>query len=267
MYDFDYHRPTSVAEASDALKSHPDARLIAGGMTLVPTLKLRLAKASHLVDLAKIAGLAGIESGGGAITIGAMTTHAEVANSPKVRAAILALADLASGIGDPHVRHCGTLGGSVANNDPAADYPAALLALGATVRTNLRDIAADAFFTGMFETALKVGEVITSVQFPIPEKAAYVKFRNPPSRYALVGVFAAAIGGSVRVAVTGAAQCVFRHADLETAIATTAGPAPYVPIVKRDGLLSDIHGTAEYRAHLVGVLAQRAVDAMAMKSV
>ena len=212
MYDFTYHRPASLADAVKALAGSSDSKLIAGGMTLVPTLKQRLANPADLIDLAAIAELKGIKVDGTGVTIGAMTTHGEVAHSAEVQKAIPALAVLAELIGDPQVRNRGTIGGSICNNDPAADYPAGL---DATVQTNKRKIKADDFFKGMFETALEDGEIVTAVSFPKPEKAGYAKFRNPASRYAMVGVMVAKTGGGVRVAVTGAGPVVFRHREME----------------------------------------------------
>jgi aerobic carbon-monoxide dehydrogenase medium subunit len=263
MYEFAYHRPANLSAALTQLSSDPDSKLLAGGQTLLPTMKQRLASPSALIDLGKIAELAGVSREGDAIVIGAMTRHADVAASAAVQQAIPALAGLAAHIGDPQVRHRGTLGGSLANNDPAADYPAAALALNATVVTNKREIAADAFFKGLFETALAADEIITKVRFPIPEKAAYEKFRNPASRYAMVGVFIAKAAGGVRVAVTGAgASGVFRVAAMESALASNFTPAAIAAIkASPDGLNTDIHADAAYRAHLIGVLAKRAVAA------
>jgi carbon-monoxide dehydrogenase medium subunit len=262
MYEFDYHRPASLDEVANLLDARPEAKLVAGGMTLVPTLKLRLAKPSDLVDLAAIPSLRGISDEGGALVIGGMTRHAEVNRSALVKAGIPALAALAAMIGDPAVRNRGTIGGSIANNDPAADYPAALVGLGATVRTTSREIAADDFFTGMFETALAPTEIVTSVRFPKPQAAAYQKFKNPASRYAIVGVFVARTPGGVRVAVTGAGPCVFRVPAMEAALAASFTPEAIKDITIPDtGLNSDIHASAEYRAHLVGVMARRAVAA------
>jgi aerobic carbon-monoxide dehydrogenase medium subunit len=260
MYAFEYHRPTSVADAVSLLKGAGDGVLLAGGMTLIPTLKQRLASPSDVVDLAKIEDLKGIRQAGDSVVIGAMVTHDEVASSEVVKSVIPALAELAEMIGDPQVRARGTIGGSIANNDPAADYPAAVVGLNATIHTNQRQIAGDDFFTGMFETALAEGELVTSVSFPKPEKANYEKFRNPASRYAIVGVMVARTGGGVRVAVTGAAPCVFRAGDMESALAGNfaAGALDGVT-VKPDGLNSDIHASAAYRAHLVKVMAKRAV--------
>ena len=261
MHAFEYAAPSSVADAVAALGE--DAKLLAGGQTLLPTMKQRLAAPAKLVDLSKIAGLSGISRQGDTIVIGATTRHADVASSAVVAEAIPALAHLASLIGDPAVRHKGTIGGSLANNDPAADYPAAALGLGATIVTNTREIGADQFFKGMFETALEENEIITAVKFPIPAKAGYQKFRNPASRYAMVGVFVAKSAAGVRVAVTGAGSGgVFRHAAAEAALAADFS-AQAVAGVKTDAsnLLSDLHGDAEYRAHLVNVMTKRAVEA------
>jgi len=262
MYAFAYHRPASLADAMALLSNAEDARPLAGGHTLLPTLKQRLAQPSDLVDLGAISELRGIREEAGGITIGAMTTHAAVAHDAAVRRVIPALADLAEGIGDRQVRNRGTIGGSICNADPAADYPAALVGLGATVRTTSREIPADDFFTGMFETALEAGELVREVHFPKPDKAAYAKFANPASRYAVVGVFVAQAGGGVRVAVTGAAPSVFRWTDAETALSGNwAASALDALQVDADGLNSDIHASAEYRANLVKVMARRALAA------
>jgi carbon-monoxide dehydrogenase medium subunit len=262
MYAFNYHRPSSLAEAATAL-ANPDAKLLAGGHTLLPTMKLRLASPKVLVDLSRIAELRGIDKKGNALVIGAMTPHAEVASSAVVRGAIPGLCEVAHGIGDPHVRHRGTIGGSVANNDPAADYPGAVLALNATVTTNKRDIKADDFFTGLFSTALGQGEILTRISFPVPTKFAYVKFANPASRYALVGVAVAQVGSETRVAVTGAgSNGVFRHKAMEAALAKSWSADALKGITTDPSMMnSDIHAAADYRAHLVGVLARRAVAA------
>jgi carbon-monoxide dehydrogenase medium subunit len=261
MYDFNYQRADSVADAVSKVKSADDGTLMAGGMTLIPTLKQRLAQPSDVVDLGGIADLIGISVDGDTVTIGAMTTHATVAHSADVKARIPALADLAESIGDPQVRNRGTIGGSIANNDPAADYPSACLGLGATIVTDQREIAADDFFTGLFETALNEGEVITAVKFPVPAKAAYMKFPNPASRYAIVGVFVAQTGGAARVAVTGAGQDgVFRVPEMESALGANFSADAVANIsVSPDDLNSDIHASSEYRAHLVTVMAKRAV--------
>jgi len=262
MYDFEFYRPASVAEAANLLAKDGERRPLAGGMSLIPTLKLRLARYSALVDLGALSELRGIRRDGNALVIGAMTTHATVASSAEARRAIPALADLAEGIGDPLVRNRGTIGGSIAYADPAADYPAAIVGLGATVVTNRRSIAGDDFFTGMLETALEPGEIITEVRFPLPQKAAYVKHAQQASRFALVGVFVAQRADGVRVAVTGAGPSVFRFKEAEAGLARRFDPAALKGIeVSPDGLNSDIHGSAEYRAHAVGVLARRAVQA------
>jgi len=259
VYDFSYHRPGSL-DAAAAIAARDGFKLLAGGMSLIPALKLRLARYSGLVDLGALGGLRGIARDGNAIVIGAMTPHAEVAASPEIARAIPALAALAGGIGDPLVRNRGTIGGSIANADPAADYPAGVLGLGATVRTNQREIAADDFFTELFTTALRAGEIITSVRFPIPQAAAYWKHRQPASRFALAGVFVAQTAAGVRVAVTGAGPSVFRLAAAEVALAMRFEASALDGIdVSPDGLNSDIHASAEYRARCVQVLARRAV--------
>jgi carbon-monoxide dehydrogenase medium subunit len=278
MYNFEFHRPTTVDEAVRFLNSD-DAKLLAGGQTLLPTMKQRLAAPKHVIDLGGVTGLSSIEHKGGSLvmnrtgggtvlrggtlTIGALTRHADVATSPEVREAVPALANLAGGIGDPAVRNRGTIGGSVANNDPSADYPAACLALGASIVTNKRGIAADDFFTGLFETALQPGELILNIVFPAPGRAAYAKFRNPASRYAIVGVFVSENRGEVRVAVTGAGQSgVFRVPAIERALTDRFEPS-VIDTVKIDpsNLISDIHAAADYRAHLIKVMAKRAVQA------
>lgn len=258
MYAFTYERPTSVADAAKLAAA--GAQLLAGGQTLLASMKLRLSQPEKLVDLAGIPELAEIKKEGDGVRIGAMARHVQVANNADVKAAIPALADLASHIGDRQVRTMGTIGGSVANNDPAACYPAAVLALNAVVKTNQREIAADDFFQGMFTTALEAGELIVSIRFPAPKRAAYVRQRQQASRFALVGVFVADTGNGVRVAVTGAANSVFRHQGLEDALSKNFTPeaAAGVPIDASD-LNSDIHAPAEYRANLISVLAQRAV--------
>ncbi|HZZ61587.1 MAG TPA: xanthine dehydrogenase family protein subunit M [Roseiarcus sp.] len=264
MYAFEYHRPNTLSGALADLEK-ADAKALAGGMTLIPTMKQRLANPSIIIDLKSVPELSGLSREGDNLVIGAMTRHAEVARSPVVQAAIPALAALARGIGDPHVRNRGTIGGSLANDDPAADYPAAVLALGATVVSSKRRIPADDFFKGLFETALESGELITQVSFPIPAKAAYMKFANPASRYALVGVFVAKTAGGVRVAVTGAGENgVFRASALEAALnANFSASALDGVSIPANGLNSDIHADADYRAHLIGVMARRAVAAAA----
>ncbi|MCK1300984.1 xanthine dehydrogenase family protein subunit M [Bradyrhizobium sp. 24] len=263
MYDFKYHRPGTVRQAANILVKNEDAKVIAGGHTLIPVMKQRLASPPHLVDLSHIDGLNTIEMKGRALVIGATARHAEVASSAIVGEAIPALATLASQIGDPAVRHKGTIGGSLANNDPTADYPAAVLALGATIVTNKRRLKAEEFFQGLFTTALEADEIITKVMFPLPKKAAYIKFRNQASRYALVGVFVARRPSDVRVAVTGAgSEGVFRVTAFEEALKKRFAAKALDGIeVPADGLNSDIHGSAEYRAHLIGVLTRRALDA------
>jgi len=262
MYAFKYQRAQSVADASAFAAKNSDAKLLAGGQSLIATMKLRLSQPSDLIDLGGLAELRGIKVEGSTVTIGAMTRHAEVAASAEVKKAIPALASLAWSIGDRQVRNMGTIGGSVAHNDPAADYPSAVLALNATVNTNKRKIAADQFFKGMYETALEAGEIITSVSFPCPKRAAYMKFKNPASRYAIVGVFVADTGKGVRVAVTGAAPCVFRVAEMEKALSAKFAPESVASIaVPEKGLNSDLHAKADYRAHLITVMAKRAVAA------
>ena len=264
MYAFDYHRPDSLRKAASLAATVEDAKFLAGGHTLLPTMKQRLASPAALIDLNTVKELAGIELRGRTIVIGAMTRHASVEHAPEVQQALPALAELAHLIGDPQVRHRGTIGGSIANNDPAADYPAACVALGATIVTNKRKLVADEFFTGLFDTALEDGEIITKVVFPLASRAAYAKFRNPASRYALAGVFVAKRGSDIRVAVTGAGPCVFRVKAMEEALSKNFSSDAIKDIkVPADGLNSDIHGSAEYRAHLIGVLARRAVAATA----
>ncbi len=265
MYAFDYRRPHSLNEADLAYKAMPGAKYLAGGQTLIPTLKQRLARPEGLIDLGAIADLKKISVSGTVLTIGAMVTHAHVAESKEVAAALPGLAKLAGGIGDPHVRNRGTIGGSVANNDPAADYPAAVLALGATIHTDKRTLTAEEFFKGLFTTALDESEILTGVSFPLPAKFAYAKFPNPASRYALVGVAVAQRGSDVRVAVTGAGQGgVFRVPAIEAALKAsfTAAAAGGVKVAATD-LNSDMHADATYRAHLISVMAKRAVAALA----
>src|SRR6195256_188733 len=263
MYNFTYHRASGLRQAQNLLGKLEDPKRLAGGMTLLPTMKMRLASPANLIDLDRVEGLEGIEVKGRSLVIGALARHAEVANSATVGEAIPAPAELAGMIGDPAVRHRGTLGGSVANNDPNADYPAACLGLGATIITTKRKILADDFFKGLFETALEPDEIITKVKFPKPNKAGYVKFPNPASRYALVGVFVSKRGSEVRVAVTGAGgNGVFRVPTFEEALKKRFGTKSLDGMtIGQEGMGSDIHGSAEYRAHLVGVLARRAVAA------
>lgn len=262
MHEFNYHKALSVADAAAKVAASADGKLLAGGQTLIAAMKMRLAAPADLVDLAGIAELRGIKVEGGNIAIGAMTTHADVASSKDIQKAIPALALLAGSIGDRMVRNMGTLGGSLAHNDPVADYPAAVLGLGGTIRTNKREIAADDFFKGMYETALQTGEIIVSASFPVPRRAAYIKFKNPASRYAIVGVMVVDTDTGVRVAVTGAASSVFRIAAMEKALAAKWSPDAIAGIsVPAAGLNSDMHASAEYRAHLITVMARRAVEA------
>jgi len=260
MYLFEAKTPTDVDAVKAALDEDDEAQFLAGGQTLIPVLKQRLAMPSTLVDLNKVEGLSGITTKGDVIEIGAMTRHADVAANEDVQKAIPALALLAGGIGDPHVRNRGTIGGSIANNDPAADYPCAVLGLGATVVTDRREIEADLFFLGMFETALNEGELITSVRFPVPERSGYLKLPHPATRFALVGVMVAKFGSMIRVAVTGAGPCVFRVPEMEQALTEKFVPEQIKDgLVEADDLNNDIHASREYRAHLVGVMARRAV--------
>jgi carbon-monoxide dehydrogenase medium subunit len=260
MYDFDYHKPASLDEAAALLASKDDHKLLAGGMSLIPSLKLRLNRYSCLVDLGALQDIKGIRRDGDALVIGAMTPHAVVAASAEVLKILPAIASLAEGIGDPLVRNRGTMGGSMANADPAADYPAAIIGLGATVVTNQRNIAGDDFFKGVFETALQPDEIIREVRFPIPEKAGYAKYRQPASRFAIVGVFVSKTASGVRVGVTGAAPSVFRFTEAEAALAKHFDPAALDGIIlKTDHLNSDIHASAEYRAHCVVEMTRRAV--------
>ncbi len=261
MYDFNYHRPASLEEAQQLFNGAEDGIYLAGGHTLLPSMKQRLAAPTDVIDLGAIDSLSGIEDTGDAVTVGALTQHEAVATSAVVQAQIAALSELAGLIGDAQVRNRGTLGGSVANSDPAADYPAGVLGLGATITTERRQIAADDFFLGMFETALEDGEILTSISFPKPDAAAYVKFPNPASRYATVGVFVARFGATVRVAITGAAPCVFRCTEMETVLTANFSSDAIAGIkLSPDRMNSDLHASAEYRANLCTVMAKRAVD-------
>jgi len=262
MYAFTFEQPTTLEQAVALLADNDEAKLLAGGHSLVPVMKQRLASPSVIVDLSKIEGLSGIEKTGDSITIGAMTKHHVTAGSPIVQQAIPALASVPASVGDPAVRHRGTIGGSVANNDPNADYPAACLGLGATIITSKREIPSDEFFQGMFTTALEPDEIITKFRFPIPEKAAYQKFKHPASGFALVGVFVSKRGNDIRVAVTGAgANGVFRVPEFEAALAKNFDAKAIEGLkVSPDGLNSDIHASPEYRAHLIGVMAKRALN-------
>jgi len=264
MYNFEYTKPASIADAAAKRSADDDASYLAGGMTLIPTLKQRLAQPSQLLDLSAIAELKGITVANGVVTIGAMTCHADVAASADVRKHIPALAALAGQIGDPQVRNRGTLGGSIANSDPSADYPAAVVGLGAVVHTNTRQIAGDDFFKGLFETALEPGELIVKVSFPVPKRAVYMKFPNPASRYAVVGVWVAETAAGIRVAVTGAGACAFRIPEMEVALAKSFNADAIKSItVDAAAMNNDLHATSAYRAHLVGVMARRAVAAIA----
>jgi len=260
MYDFQYHKPASVDAAARILSDHDSYKPLAGGMSLIPALKMRLARYDALVDLGGIAALRGVTCSANEVVIGAMTPHVDVAECTEVQRALPALATLAGGIGDPLVRNRGTIGGSIANADPAADYPAAVVGLGATVVTNRREIAGDEFFISLFETALQPGELIVSVRFPLPAAAAYLKLPQPASRFALVGVFVANTARGARVAVAGAGPSVFRFHQAEAALSNSFEPAALGSIsLSRDGLNSDIHGSAEYRANCVTVMTRRAV--------
>ena len=260
MHRFDFHAPKSVKEAEELRRTRSDATYLAGGMTLIPTLKQRLASPSDLIDLNAVVGLTGIEVTKDKVVIGAMTRHAEVAGSPDVRRAIPALARLVSWIGDQQVRNRGTIGGSLANSDPAADYPAAVVGLNATIVTSKRTIGADDYFKDLFTTALQPGELIVKVEFPVPKRAAYRKFPNPASRYAVVGVMVAETGGKIRVGVTGAGPCAFRATAIEAALAKKLSPESVAAVSIAAGRFnSDMHASAEYRANLVSVMAQRAV--------
>ncbi len=262
MYPFLYQRPTSLDDALKSFRSADDACYLAGGQTLLPVMKQRLAMPSDVIDLASIGELRGFTVAQDRLSIGAMTSHAVVAQAAEIKSCIPGLSHLAGTIGDPHVRNRGTLGGSIANNDPAADYPAALVALDAVIHTDRREIAAADFFKELFETALEGDELVVRVEFPLPQKSAYIKFPNPASRYAMVGVFAAVVSGAARLAATGARSCVFRLHQMEQALdknfdaAALAGHS-----LSAEGLTVDMHASAEYRAHLIGVLARRAVDA------
>jgi carbon-monoxide dehydrogenase medium subunit len=263
MHAFEYHRPSSSKDATALAGKKSEGRYLAGGQSLVQAMKLRLSSPSDLIDLGTIKELSGIKVSGASVEIGAMTRHADVAGSAEVKKAIPSLAAMAEMIGDRQVRHMGTIGGSLANSDPAADYPAALLALNGSITTNKRKIEADKFFTGLYETALEPGELITSVTFQAPKRGAYMKFRNPASRFALVGVYVADFGsGNVRVGVTGAGPNAFRQTEMEKALAAKFAPEAAAGIkVKPAGLNNDLHASPEYRAHLITVMAKRAVEA------
>lgn len=260
MYEFTYSKASSLDDATSQFGTAEEGKYMSGGMTLLPTLKQRLARPSNVIDLADVPDMAGIEVSGGIVSIKAMTRHAAVAASADVQGAIPALAKLAGGIGDPMVRNRGTIGGSIANNDPAADYPGSVVGLGATIHTNKREIAGDDFFLDLFETALEEDEIITKVTYPVPDRAGYMKFPNPASRYCIVGVMVSQKGSEIRVGVTGAGACAFRVPEMETALASSFTPAAVADIKIPDGDLNgDIHASSEYRAHLVTIMAKRAV--------
>ncbi len=261
MYEFNYKKAGSLDEAKALLAGADDGKLLSGGQTLLPTMKQRLAMPSDLIDIGSLAELKGIAVSGDVLSIGAGEKHADVASSSEIRSALPALADLAGMIGDPHVRHMGTLGGSISNNDPAADYPAACVGLDATIHTTDRSLSAEEFFVGMFETALSETEIVVGVDFKVPQKAAYMKFPNPASRYAIVGVMVAQYASGPRVAVTGAGPSVFRQMEMEQALASDFSPGSIEAIRQSpESLNSDLHASADYRAHLVGVMAKRAVE-------
>ncbi len=260
MYAFNYHRAETLDQAQDLLAHYDDPKILAGGHTLLPTMKQRLANPSDLVDIAAISALKDIQHVGSMLSIGALETHAHVATSPIVQQAIPGLAALAGQIGDPHVRNRGTLGGSIANNDPAADYPAACLALSALIHTTRRHIKAQDFFIDLFETALEEHEIITRVEFPVPETSAYAKFPNPASRYALVGVYVAKTRNGVDVAVTGAGPVVFLATDLAEALTRSFMPGALDGVsINPEQLNDDLHASAAYRAHLIGIMTRQAV--------
>ncbi|MBV8032493.1 MAG: xanthine dehydrogenase family protein subunit M [Betaproteobacteria bacterium] len=263
MRAFEYHRPANLKDAVALAEKKDEGRYLAGGQSLVQAMKLRLSAPTDLVDLNALQDLKALKVEPGAVTVGAMVRHAEVASSSSVLKTLPALAALAGQIGDRQVRHLGTIGGSLANNDPAADYPAAVLGLGATITTNKRKIEGDKFFKGLYETALQPGELITAVTFPVPKRAAYMKFKNPASRFAIVGVFVADFGGgNVRVGVTGAGPCAFRQSEMEQALKKNFAPDSVAGIkVSPDGLNNDLHASPEYRAHLITIMAKRAVEA------
>ena len=263
MYQFNYHKPTTLDEAAAQFRDSDDPIYLSGGMTLIPTMKQRLAAPTDVIDLQAVEGLTGISASGGVVSVGAFTRHAEVAASPDVVEAIPALAALAAGIGDKQVRNRGTIGGSIANSDPSADNPAAVVALGATVHTTSRAISGESYFHDLFETSLQPGEIVTRIDFPVPARAAYQKFPNPASRYAVVGVMVADFGGVIRVGVTGAGPCAFRASGIEEVLNANLTPDAVDAVEVPDaGFNSDLHASAAYRAHLVKVMARRAVATM-----
>jgi len=265
MYEFNYQRPATLAEAASLLGASEDGIFMAGGQTLLPTMKQRLAAPSDVIDLTAIDEIKGVTVDGNHVTIGAGTVHAAVAADANLAATIPAISSLAANIGDAQVRNRGTIGGSIANNDPAADYPGAIVGLKSVITTDQREISGDDFFTGMFDTALEEGEIVSSVRFEVPDRAAYAKFPNPASRYAVTGVMVACYGSEVRVAVTGAAPCVFRATDMETALSSGGFSAAALDavVISPDELNNDLHASGEYRANLVKVMAQRAVSEIA----
>ena len=260
MYEFNYQKAASIDEAKCFHDAAEEPKYMSGGMTLLPTLKQRLARPSNVIDLAAVPNMSGVEVNPDKVTILARTPHAVVNSNPDLKRTIPALAKLAGGIGDPMVRNRGTIGGSIANSDPAADYPGSIVGLGGTVHTDRREIAADDFFLDLFETALEEGEIITKVTYPVPDRAGYMKFPNPASRYCIVGVMVSQKGSDVRVGVTGAGACAFRVPEMEAALASKFAPESVAEIkISPDGLNEDIHASAEYRAHLVTIMAKRAV--------
>lgn len=260
MKTFNYHSTKDVKEATKLASS--SSAFLAGGMTTLPSMKLGLASYKDIIDIKRIKKLSGIKASGKSVTIGSTTKHAEVANSKEVKKAIPSLAALAEGIGDPQVRNRGTIGGSIANNDPSADYPSACIALNATIHTNNRKISADKFFTGMFETSLKKGELIEAIEFQIPEKSCYQKYPNPASRYAIVGVYVAKHKSDVNVAVTGAKSCVYNEKSIASALSKNFSSSSLDSVkISSSGMNSDIHASADYRANMVKVFAKKAVEA------
>ncbi len=263
MYQFSYHKPATIEEAMGLFTNAEDGVYLAGGQTLIPTMKQRLAAPTDVIDLSAVSAMNGVEVSDHVVSVGALTRHDEVATSPQIQATLPVLADLASQIGDGQVRNRGTMGGSIANSDPAADYPAAVIGLGATIHTPSRTIAGDDYFKNLFETALSSGEIITRIDYPVPTRAAYCKFPNPASRYAVVGVLIADFDGAIRVGVTGAGPCAFRATGLEEVLNAELNPAALDDVEVPDaGFNSDLHASAEYRAHLVKVMAKRAVAKM-----
>ena len=259
MKNFNFKTPSNTKEATQLISGK--ASLLAGGMTILPAIKLRLAAYSDLINIKKIKSLSGIKVSSKSLKIGSTTTHAEVASSNEVKKSIPSLSVLAEGIGDPQVRNRGTIGGSIANNDPSADYPSACLALNATIHTNKRKIPADKFFKGMFETDLKKGELIEAIEFELPEKSSYEKFPNPASRYAVVGVYVAKLKKEIRVAITGASSCVFRSKEIEAALSNNFSESSIDNVnISSSELNSDIHASAEYRAHIIKVMAKKAIS-------